>query len=474
MEAAEAERLSGPEESAREPASGEARFEEPPEAAPSAGSVELRSTRLGALAAAAHGAWPATAVASAASVASLGAIRGWTLVAVAGVAWLAWMLAAHARRPIARRVSWDAWGVTEDAAGERIAIPWSRARACVERGAARVVVQIRDDEGRAITCGSGDHAPTALHHGRWAAQDALGPLIAAVRALPRASLVLPGGTAIPPAAAISAGLGATALVAWLAPTSAQLHSSPARGIAVLLVCVGALLWTLGLAIADLARGARRALALRGAAEVEVSGAAGGPLTIARPGEHGAVVALAEISLRDARIGERGERVRARLAGARAGNSPYRGHDAVRVLALETIGERRARRRRTTSALARIGFAVGTVAALLAATDLAPRAPAHAGFEPPPSFRAPPPPPPPAYHPPPLPRPGAEEARRSLAEWRARGPHYEPGAHCDPETSCRRVAFAVDAERGIRLACTPDAMPACEEIVGRRPFPYEVH
>jgi hypothetical protein len=95
------------------------------------------------------------------------------------------------------------------------------------------------------------------------------------------------------------------------------------------------------ALADLVMALRRGRALRGARRLGVEGASAEPLEARREDGSRALLRV-ETSPADARLGERGEPVWARLRAAPEDAGPYRGQEVLRAPAIESAGERRER------------------------------------------------------------------------------------------------------------------------------------
>lgn len=340
---------------------------------------------------------------------------------IALAATLVWWTLLRARQPGPARVRWDAWGITEDAPGEVLAISWASARAIVVRSPKHTFVQVSDDEGRTITCATGHELPGALRSARcWTTEAELKPLLEAVAQLPRSARARTERTL--EVAPISAG--ASALLAVL--TFFAVHVSAGRGPSAI---VAVALATLVLAMA------------------------GTPALLD-------VVSVVRRwrSLRSARSSE------ARAEG------PYRGRASGRGTAQDATTASRASRRRALAAIMRVAIALSGIVVLWTCVLVArSRVVPVSRFEPPASLREPPPPPPGARPIAPRDAPDPEADRRAVGRWRHQGPYYERGAHCEPGRGCLRVPVAVDPERNLRVECVgAEAMQECVMIVGRMP------
>jgi hypothetical protein len=232
-----------------------------------------------------------------------------------------------------------------------------------------------------------------------------------------------------------------AAVAWVAhlhrDDRALFHLTPALAGAVLFLAVLP-------AIAEVAQAWRRTRALSGATVIALVGNSVRSLSVRRADGTTVAAELGEL-VHDAFVGERGEAVRAVFSPLHDG-MPYRGREAVRVTAIESCGEARARRRMLVLGMARGLLLGGSLAAVAAATGPLPRPVARSAFVRPESLSRPPPPPPRAWrHAPREPEP---PPFRSIVQ-----------TGCDVD-GCRPRRYLVDERGRILYACDQKAPAPC--------------
>lgn len=368
---------------------------------------------------------------------------------------LGWIVARMLRSPHTARLSWDAWGLTLDEEGARTAIPWSSAHVSVEENGPTRTVAVHDQE-RAIVVAQGS---SSSFSGAREAKD-LGPLLAALEGVPRAPA--PNVIELSRPALVAVGLAALPLVATALAVGWE---RPFVGVAIVLV--GAL--TLG-AAHDVARALGLAIALRGARAIRVEGAPGEPLRASV--DDAAVTLQVERGIADARLGERGEPVRALIDAPIAdAPGPYRDVARLRVRALETLGERKLRRMQLASGLVRGVIGVAAIAVAIAVVPAAP--PQRLEPARPISTLGPPPPPPPAR--PIAPRPPSDryEGEQAVRAWQASGPHLEHVYQCTGGIGCMRVPVFVDERTGTRVVCDAEHAAECLRLRRAAGLPHEL-
>ncbi|UJR84686.1 hypothetical protein [Sandaracinus amylolyticus] len=361
---------------------------------------------------------------------------------IAGTA-LGWLLLVRARGPRRARITWDRWGVTLEEGGVRTAIAWAAAR----WRAGTAVVRLRDAEGREIVCASAESADAPL--GRPRCADELRPLVAAVRGLPQDPDPIDIGASTRARAGLFVGAVLVLAIALIA--ALQLGHRALVVVTIALTVLGAMSWR---ALRDVVVVLRRARAMRGARVAQVESEGEG-LRVRMPDGTWTPLRV-EGYVADARLGSRGEDVHLVLETSAAA-SGYRDAGHVVARALETPGERSARRRCLALAVLQL---IGTAASIatLAVIVPAPRPPP----EPlPASTLGPPPPPPRAWPIAPRPDESAYEREQRVEAWRTSGPHLAWTYECETGIGCYRVPVLVDRASGLHLVCDAEHRAECE-------------
>ncbi|AKF02915.1 hypothetical protein [Sandaracinus amylolyticus] len=358
---------------------------------------------------------------------------------------LGWLLVVRARGPRSARVRWDGWGVTLDEGGARTAIAWAAARWRSDAPGAAPVVRLRDDEGREIAVAVPSCADAPRGTPRCA--DDLRPLLDALRGLPH------DPDAIDIGASARAGTGlalGAAIVLAVALVAALQLGHRALAIATLAVTVvGATSWS---ALRDVLLAVQRSRAMRGARSMRVESEGRGLRARLPDGTWTALKVDAFVA--DARLGSRDEDVHLVLE-ASTGASGYRDAGQVVARAIETRGERAARRRRLALAVLQLLGTAGSIA-MLAVIVPAPRPPS-----PPLASTLGPPPPPPRARPiAPRPDESAYEREQRVESWRISGPHISWTYDCEHAIGCYRVPVLVDRAHGLYLVCDVEHRAEC--------------